>query len=537
MPVPETADRVDPRSRNAEVPRAESPPALPSIARAPDRGTVIVLTIVLVLVWVLALYSTTTLSMVSIWMRSETFAHGFLVVPIVLFLLWRQREMLAEIETRPFFPALVGIAAAGFIWLVGEIVNAVSVAQFAMIAMVPLAVWGLLGTRLVKELAIPLAFLFFAVPFGEFLLPTMIEWTADFTVFAVRASGVPVFREGNFFTIPTGRWSVVEACSGLRYLIASFMVGCVYAYLSYRSTGRRIAFIAVSLLVPIVANWLRAYMIVMVGHLTNNQWAVGLDHLVYGWVFFGAVMLLLYWIGSHWREDEPVVTQSVSRPVQSARTLGFRGTALIALLGAVVLTAIWPPLNAYIASIAKSGSIQLKPIPGRDGWDAVSENLSSWRPDISGARTTLVQTFGKGDSRVGLIVAAFRDQSGDAKAVTSQNQVVRPTNIRWRGVSRATVSSEAVRPFNVNASVVADNRDQLAVWQWFWVDGRFTANEYAAKLYEVLSVLRGHGDTVAWVVVYTPVGYDEAKARDVLRAFTSAFQVSIDDSLRDAASK
>ena len=115
---------------------------------------------------------------------------------------------------------------------------------------------------------------------------------------------MPIFREGNFLTIPSGTWSIVEACSGLRYLIASFMVGSLFAYLSYRSPIRRAAFVAASLAVPIVANWVRAYMIIMLGHLTSNRLAVGADHLIYGWVFFGVVMVLLFWIGAKWREDD-----------------------------------------------------------------------------------------------------------------------------------------------------------------------------------------------------------------------------------------
>jgi exosortase A len=172
-----------------------------------------------------------------------------------------------------------------------------------MIATVSLAVWAVLGTAALRLLAFPLAFLFFAVPFGEFLMPTLIDRTADVTIWALRLTGVPVYREGNFFTIPTGRWSVVEACSGLRYLIASLMVGCLFAYLSYRTLRRRAIFVACAIAVPIVANWIRAYMIVMLGHLSGNRLAVGADHLLYGWVFFGVVMALLFFIGARWRED------------------------------------------------------------------------------------------------------------------------------------------------------------------------------------------------------------------------------------------
>ena len=71
----------------------------------------------------------------------------------------------------------------------------------------------------------------------------------------------------------------------------------------YRSPGRRLAFIGASIVVPLLANWLRAYTIVMVGHLSNNRLMTNDDHIVFGWVLFGAIMLLMYWWGARWRED------------------------------------------------------------------------------------------------------------------------------------------------------------------------------------------------------------------------------------------
>src|SRR6185295_12652216 len=178
-----------------------------------------------------------------------------------------------------------------------------------LVLMLLSTVLTVLGVSLTKMLAFPLFFLLFAVPFGEFLEPPLMEHTADFTVAALRFTGIPVYREGLYFTIPSGNWSVVEACSGLRYLIASLCVGVLYAYLTYRTPLRRAVFIGASVVLPIVGNWLRAYMIVMIGHLSGMKYAVGVDHLIYGWLFFGVLMLSLFWIGSFWREDlapEPV---------------------------------------------------------------------------------------------------------------------------------------------------------------------------------------------------------------------------------------
>ena len=253
---------------------------------------------------ILLVHADTVASIVAIWWRSETFAHGFVVVPIALWLAWRKRAEIAAVPARPWYPALAIVALMGALWLASVAAEAIGIRQFALAFMVQAAIVAVVGLGVARSVAFPLLFLLFAVPAGEFLLPILIDWTADFTVWALRATGVPVFREANHFVIPSGNWSVVEACSGLRYLIASLMIGVVYAAVSYRSPARRAAFIAASVVVPIIANWLRAYMIVMIGHLSDNELAVGVDHIIYGWIFFGVVMALLFWVGSFWAEPD-----------------------------------------------------------------------------------------------------------------------------------------------------------------------------------------------------------------------------------------
>lgn len=253
---------------------------------------------------VLAIYLPTFASMVAIWMVSDTFAHGFLIAPISLWLVWRDRARLAQIPVAPCYPALVLVLGAAALWLIAHLVSVQVVQQIAVVSVLIAALWTLLGTAMVRALMFPLGFLFLAVPMGIGLEPPMMDLTAEYTVWLVRLSGVPVYRENLFFMLPSGNWSVVEACSGVRYLIASFTLGLLYAYLSYRSPWRRGLFVLAAIIVPIVANVLRAYGIVMIGHLSDMQLATGVDHLIYGWVFFGVVMLLLFWIGGFWQESD-----------------------------------------------------------------------------------------------------------------------------------------------------------------------------------------------------------------------------------------
>ncbi len=270
------------------------------------------LVLVLLLAVILLAYWHSAWGMAMIWARSETYAHGFVVPLISLWLVWRQRAVLAPMVPRPGRLAWLLMAGAAALWLAGDLVAVNAATQLALITLIVLSVPAVLGWRVAGTLAFPLAFLFFAVPIGDFLLPRLMEWTADFTVMALRASGIPVYREGLQFIIPSGAWSVVEACSGIRYLIASVTVGCLFAYLSYQSMRKRLVFIVVAILVPLVANWLRAYMIVMLGHYSGNTIATGVDHLVYGWLFFGLVIGVMFLIGARWVDPLPPPPKAVA---------------------------------------------------------------------------------------------------------------------------------------------------------------------------------------------------------------------------------
>ena len=79
-------------------------------------------------------------------------------------------------------------------------------------------------------------------------------------------------------------------------------LAALYAWLSFRRNRTRWLFVLFAMVVALLANWLRAWGIVMLGHLSGMTIATGVDHLVYGCGFFGVVMFLLFWLGSRWTE-------------------------------------------------------------------------------------------------------------------------------------------------------------------------------------------------------------------------------------------
>ena len=469
---------------------------------------------VLLLALTVVAYWDTASAIVLIWMRSETFTHGFLVPPITAWLIWRQRESLSALSPEPNVWALLALAGAALAWLLGDLAAVNALAQLSFVAMLVLLVPAILGQVVTRAIIFPLGFLFFAVPIGEFAMPQLMEWTADFTVLALRLSGIPVYREGLQFVIPSGNWSVVEACSGVRYLIASVTVGTLFAYLNYQSTKRRVLFVIVSFLVPVLANWLRAYIIVMLGHFSGNKLATGVDHLVYGWLFFGIVIMLMFMIGARWAEPaqvRPAVVGSHFGSLDASSTARLWANALCfaALVGLPHL-ALWKMESGQ----ARTPSPLIEPgVLGAD-WQRVANGDLNFKPAFQNPSSEINTTFSSQGKQVGLYLAHYHNQDYNRKLVSSANSLIGGKEPQWvvaRSAKQAVdlgATQEAWRTTELRALASAGQSAdiRLEVWQIYWINGTLTASDYLAKVYSAVYRLLGRGDDSAVIVVYTVKG-------------------------------
>ncbi|MDE2082406.1 MAG: exosortase A [Burkholderiales bacterium] len=484
---------------------------------------------------ILLLYRDTAETMVGIWWRSETFAHAFLVLPISLWLVWRRRGDLAVLTPRARPALLLALLAVALAWLLARLVVTDVVAQFAFVALLILAVPAVLGLEVAGVILFPLLFLFFAVPFGEFVVPTMMSWTANFVVSALQVTGVPVYREGQHFIIPNGSWSVIDECSGVRYLMASFMVGTLFAYLNYRSHWRRAVFMVISLLMPVVANWLRAYLIVMLAYLSDNRIATGIDHILYGWVFFGFIIFLMFIVGARWAEpDAPprlAATGGAALPAQPALDRAMLVTALAAAV-LVLLPHAAAGLLLRRELIAAPARITL-PAQLAPGWSAQGAQLVAFRPRFSNPSAEAEQAYAGpgGVGTVGVDIAYYRNQGEGRKLVSSTNRLVAMRSDDWNLMPQGrrevptgdggTLGVDTAEILALAPGEPGARRPHLLAWHFYWVDGRFIAGDVAAKLAGGLARLQGHGDEGALVLLYADAGSVPA-SQAALQAFVQA---------------
>ena len=485
----------------------------------------------LALVFIGARYAETGAEIVSTWYRSATFAHGFVVAPISLWLVWRRREQLRAIEPRPWFVVLPLMVVAGMAWLVGEFAAVNAVSQAAFVAMLVFAVPAVLGRDVARAIMFPLGFLFFAVPIGDFLLPTLRDRTADFTVWALRVTGIPVYREGWLIVVPNGRWSIVEACSGVRYLIASLMTGTLFGYLNYRANWRRWVFVGVSIVVPIIANWIRAYLIVLLGYLSNNRLAAGVDHLIYGWLFFGLVMLLMFWIGSRWSEPRESPSTMIEAPPPAALHAAPAARFWLAVVAVMAVTLVWPLVDAA-TQVPDRDSSPVVTVAAIPGWHLASDQ-SGFTPRFVAPSASVHQAWQRGSASAGLHIAYYRQQNQERKVVSSENVLVSGEDRAWVRTKRQAreVSLGGAKYRIVETRMHAPDLHAYVAWQWYWIDGAVTSSDALAKARIGWSRLIHRTDDSAAIVIYAEDGNGQPAvdtlqqfARDAWPAIAAALQ-------------
>lgn len=485
----------------------------------------------------LLLFHQTAWSMVAIWLRSETFAHGLLIVPISLWLIWRQRADLVSLVPRPTLAVAGLLVFPGLAWLLASMVDVLVIQQLALVTMLVLGVWAILGHAVTRTLMFPLLFLFLAVPMGESLVAPMMEFTATTTVWMVQNSGVPVFREGLYFSLPSGHWSVVEACSGVRYIIASFTLGVLYAYLTYRTLWRRLVFVLASLLVPVIANTLRAYMIVMLGHWSDMTIATGVDHLVYGWVFFGIVMFLLFWVGALFREDYDTPAVTASESVSSPGVTDSRGTPIIVV---TLVALVGPAVVLFLAHFTNAGggnAFSLQQIASRAvsaaGALAEAEPPWQWQP-AANVGGQAVAFFPLEQSTVGLYIQYDDGQvSGGEVVGSSARFVLTDKDARVVGLDRVEVQLNG-KMLVVDQAQIVDRQGQMLAWSWYRVGNVDTSSDYVAKFAEAWIRLQSGTGRSYRILVAVPLNDSVESAARILQTFLNQHGAQLDARLQPA---
>ncbi len=434
---------------------------------------------------------------VGVWVASTAYNHCFLVLPIAAYMVWDRRASLAGVPVRPMPWVAFAAFPVGAVWLVADRLGIMEGRQLAAMGLVELLVLAILGWRMYGRLAAPLLYLFFLVPFGGFLVPWLQTITTRFIDFGLSLTSLPYFIDNYVIEIPEGTFFVAEACAGLRFLIASIAFGVLYAVLIYRSWLRRAVFIAVSIVVPVVANGLRGLGIVWLGHLMGSAQAAAADHLVYGWIFFSAVILLLVLLGLPFRQDIAAAdVPAAARPVAIPSPPASPGASLRAA-GLLAGVALLGPLVAGWLDRSAAGAAPVMP-PARIAGCKVT-------PSTVGLRGGILEEFSCEQGAILLRIALFGPRTSPGLLIAEQRRLTEQADGAEVELSRLDVPGSDV-PWRL---AVASEPSPGAAVSALWIDGQPVTGGVRTRLEQALNSLRG--GRYAPVIVAAALNFDVAE--------------------------
>lgn len=454
---------------------------------------------------ILALFARDAIAMAGQWWNSSTYGHCLFILPLAAWLIWQRRREVVFVEPRAWPPGLAFVALAALLWLIGDAAGVALVREAALVFMIQAGVLTILGPGVLRAVLFPVFFLVFLIPFGDEFVPPMQTLTARMSMGLLGLAGVPASIDGVFITTPNGWFEVAEACAGVKFLVAMVAYGALVANVCFVSWGRRVTFMALAVVAPILANGVRAFGTIYAAHLTDVATATGFDHIVYGWFFFAFVMMIV--MGVSWPFfDRKIGAPWLARTPQSVGPAGAPWPVLFAAIGVIATPLAWA------ATIGASGRAFLPhrvTLPVVAGWtpDAPPPAVR-WAPRFDGADHRLFGRYTDGRRAVDVGIALYGWQ-GEGRQMVGYGQGAVDPDGKW-----AWASSTRPPPGGRGETMRGPNRAVREAVTFYVVDGRATGDRMTVKFRTMTDRLTG-GDQSAAVIIVSAEGPDARRAIDL----------------------
>jgi len=412
-------------------------------------------------------------------------AHGFLVVPLAAWLLYRARYRLAAVPVRPSRFACLLLVISSVAWLVFWRAGIQELHILTLPVLMGLSVYAALGWQAALTVAFPIGYLYFAVPAWGIFIGPLENLTTVAVGFLAPLIGIPAHTEGNLVLIPGGIIEIARGCSGGAFLTVGLAVAALLGELENASLRRRVVLLAVMGAMAVSSNWIRVLVIVEAGYATHMRHAlITKDHFVFGWILFTCMLVSFVWLLA--RRSNSAPPTSSSRGETSPRRLVPTYVAAVVALVAVPLVVYTFVLRLDVGA----EPVAFQPPTGRGEWRGpVSAPGGAWRPEFVGAHSQWYFAYeGPSGHNVQMVAIGYPMQAQGRELVNEQNSLF--------GVDAPEPTAEAKVMLDGDSSyielVFADQRGQRwLTWSVYDIGGREFVTPLLSQLWYGLRSLGG----------------------------------------------
>jgi EpsI family protein len=416
----------------------------------------------------------------------EPYAHGWLVLAVTVWLIWRDRAQLARITLVPPSGGWLVVALGSVGWLVTYNAGVLAASMMALPLLALATVWAAGGLVLVRRVAVPVLLFYLAVPVWEIFSPPLQWMTTTVNHWLTELVGIPVVMREYVISIPAGTFAVEGGCSGLNYFVTALFIAVVLGELDRDDLSSRLMLVALGVGLALLTNWLRVFIIIVAGHLTNMQhYLVKVEHYKFGWVLFAFLLVFYFWLARRLpRRDagEPALAQRADLPSSSRRS----DAVLLSAIG-LALGPLWSHAQPMLAG-APAAAMQPPTVPG---WSGPERYLSNWKPVFLGADEEFLVAYVGDEGREAAVYRAAYHSQRQGKELRAYGNSVAGESRRVQATGHRQVEI-AERAVAVTEETLSDwSEQQSLVWWLYAVDGKPSPMDLPGQLsYGVRSMWR-----------------------------------------------
>lgn len=482
------------------------------------------------------------------WIGSEDYSHGLFVPFISLFLAWQAREEVTRVAKQPSWWGLAVFVSGLLLYWIGELASLFVVQHVALWTVIVGLALSLLGLTGVREVAFPLAYLLTSIPLPVFFYASLSSrlqlWSSALGVGCLQLVGVTAFREGNVIDLGPVQLQVVEACSGIRYLLPLVSLALLCAYLFKDAMWKRVLLVVSAVPISILVNGFRIGMIGVLVEWQGQGAAEGFYHFFEGWVLFMAslgLLILEMWTLAklaskgdrrsfldRFTWSVPRLERSSSNAPLSLASLPFPYLVSIAFLFPTALA------STFVVQRVEAAPMRALFIdfPMRvKEWSGTAMTLEKQYIEALRFDDYVLAEYRYGSEQpVSFYSAYYRSQrKGQSAHSPSSCLPGGGWEISHIETVQIPVGEGNVRDLPVNRALIQKDRQKQVVLYWFKQRDRLLADEYLVKFYLLWDALTRNRTDGALVRIASMVGPGESE--DVVDRRLQRFVAAIESEL------
>lgn len=465
--------------------------ARPTPTLQPEGSAVAFGGVVAVLGATVAAYWPTVVSLLRFWNDYDnlSYTHGYLIAAISAWLLWRARHQIVARMQGFSLAGLALLALCSVAWSVAYLAG-IEVGHQALLPLLLLAaVAAFGGPRAAWACALPVGYLYFAIPIWDQINGTLQQLTIFAVTLLLKLFAIPAWIDGAFVHLGSGSFEIAGGCSGLHFFIVALAIAVLFGELGHDSPRTRIKLVLIAGAMAIVMNWIRVATIIIAGYLTDMQsYLVKIDHYYFGWALFGVLLFLYYWgvprLLRLRANPPPPLPPRHAADVPVAR-------AIVACVVTALVAASAPLLvkRSQAAAASAAATVELA-APTAVGWEGPSAPQSAWQPEFGAADQVVRASWSRDGAQVESFTAMYVYQEQGKEMVGYGNSLL-GSDGSFKTLSRdelpATGGAAAL-----NRVVAQDAAG--ATWVFLYrydVGGKAFAGGFASKLYYPIALMGG----------------------------------------------